>query len=286
MPGEMLNIKEMNQGNTQVPVHHARGEQALFSYAFSEPVNPDALYSTFARAITRSHCTAIPKKGFSDDTGIYKILKESSAVLANIDGVVVGSIFTCGDTAKPAEGEAYLREHLQPSVAEVEVIKRGIDVSYDLKGFGFSLKGERIPEYQIIAHHTAIHFGGIPEAVLNNGAVICSYIEKAYLAAGKQVMGQSMHRFQPQGVTIISVFGEQEKVEGRFEIHTYPEYQQALIDIVKYEHGEHALITMLNSLDNNFQPKMQNIASFSMRNPKYILDPFGMKSYAKRQEVA
>jgi S-adenosylmethionine decarboxylase len=77
-----------------------------------------------------------------------------------------------------------------------------------------------------LGRHLLLELRNCNEGVLND----LDYLKESMLAAardcGATVMGESFHRFSPQGVSGVLVIAE-----SHISIHTWPEYDYAAVDI-------------------------------------------------------
>lgn len=90
---------------------------------------------------------------------------------------------------------------------------------------------------------------------LNNSAMLESVLREAAVAAGATVLSVTVHKFEPFGMTGVSVLQE-----SHISVHTWPEYGYASIDI--YTCGEHIHIEKaLAVLKKFFLPKKVQVVS-------------------------
>ena len=77
-----------------------------------------------------------------------------------------------------------------------------------------------------LGRHLLIELHDCDPEVLNDLSAIREAMLKAAVDCGAVVMGDSFHRFSPQGVSGVVVIAESHLV-----IHTWPEYGYAAVDI-------------------------------------------------------
>ena len=77
-----------------------------------------------------------------------------------------------------------------------------------------------------LGRHLLIELHDCDREVLNNSGLIREIMIKAAKDCGAVVLGDSFHRFSPQGVSGVVVIAE-----SHLSVHTWPEYGYAAADI-------------------------------------------------------
>jgi S-adenosylmethionine decarboxylase len=77
-----------------------------------------------------------------------------------------------------------------------------------------------------LARHLLIELQDCDEEVLNDLDFLRDAMVAAAVDCGATVMGESFHRFSPQGVSGVVVIAE-----SHLSVHTWPEYGYAAVDI-------------------------------------------------------
>ena len=77
-----------------------------------------------------------------------------------------------------------------------------------------------------LGRHLLLELQDCDREVLNDLGLLRSTLQKAAVAAGATVLGESFHHFEPQGVSGVVVIAE-----SHLFIHTWPEYGYAAVDI-------------------------------------------------------
>ena len=77
-----------------------------------------------------------------------------------------------------------------------------------------------------LGKHLLLELKGCNEEVINDLSIIKSTLLEAAIEAGATVMGESFHRFSPQGVSGVVIIAE-----SHLFIHTWPEYGYVAADI-------------------------------------------------------
>jgi S-adenosylmethionine decarboxylase len=77
-----------------------------------------------------------------------------------------------------------------------------------------------------LGRHLLIELQDCDKEVLNDLSFLRETMLAAAVACGATVMGESFHRFSPQGVSGVVVIAE-----SHLSIHTWPEYGYAAVDV-------------------------------------------------------
>ena len=77
-----------------------------------------------------------------------------------------------------------------------------------------------------IGTHILLELNGCSPESLNDLPFVRKTLIEAALAVGATIVGESFHKFQPQGVTGIVAIAE-----SHLSIHTWPEYGYAAVDV-------------------------------------------------------
>lgn len=103
-----------------------------------------------------------------------------------------------------------------------------------------------------LGRHLLVELHECDRAVLDDLDMIREAMLKAAVDCGAEVLGDSFHRFSPQGVSGVVVIAE-----SHLSVHTWPEYGYAAVDIftcgtvVKPEVAADVLIKKLNSRNSS-----------------------------------
>jgi len=103
-----------------------------------------------------------------------------------------------------------------------------------------------------LGRHLLIEMQDCDKEVLNDLGYLRDAMVSAAVGCGATVMGESFHRFNPQGVSGVVVIAE-----SHLSIHTWPEYRYAAIDIftcgttVEPERAVEALIEKLGAKNHS-----------------------------------
>ena len=77
-----------------------------------------------------------------------------------------------------------------------------------------------------LGHHYLVDFAGCDAATLDDPARLLAALRALCAAARLTELGQSVHRFEPQGVTALLLLAE-----SHVALHTWPERGQAALDL-------------------------------------------------------
>lgn len=77
-----------------------------------------------------------------------------------------------------------------------------------------------------IGTHILLELRGCSPDCLNDLSFVRRSLIEAAIAVGATIVGESFHKFQPQGVTGILAIAE-----SHLSIHTWPEYSYAAVDV-------------------------------------------------------
>jgi S-adenosylmethionine decarboxylase len=103
-----------------------------------------------------------------------------------------------------------------------------------------------------LGRHLLIELQDCDKEALNNLGFIRDAMISAAVDCGAVVLGDSFHRFSPQGVSGVVVIAE-----SHLSVHTWPEYGYAAVDIftcgttVEPEKAAEALIEKLGAKDHS-----------------------------------
>jgi S-adenosylmethionine decarboxylase len=103
-----------------------------------------------------------------------------------------------------------------------------------------------------LGRHLLLELRDCDKEALDNIDFIRINLVTAAIAAGATVMGESFHKFSPQGVSGVVVIAE-----SHLTIHTWPEYGYAAVDVftcgtsVKPEIAAQILVEKLGSKDHS-----------------------------------
>ncbi len=105
-----------------------------------------------------------------------------------------------------------------------------------------------------LGRHLLIELQDCDKEVLNDLSFLRDAMVVAAVACGAVVLGESFHRFSPQGVSGVVVMAE-----SHLSIHTWPEYGYAAVDIftcgttVEPEKAAEVLIEKLGAKNHSLQ---------------------------------
>jgi S-adenosylmethionine decarboxylase len=77
-----------------------------------------------------------------------------------------------------------------------------------------------------LGRHILVELHDCDKEALNNLDLIREVMRKAAIDCGAVILGESFHRFSPQGVSGVVVIAE-----SHISIHTWPEYGYAAVDV-------------------------------------------------------
>ena len=105
-----------------------------------------------------------------------------------------------------------------------------------------------------LGRHILVELQDCDKETLNDLDLIREVMMEAAIECGAEVLGESFHRFSPQGVSGVVVIAE-----SHLSIHTWPEYGYAAADVftcgttVKPEIATEVLIEKLGSKHNTLR---------------------------------
>ena len=82
------------------------------------------------------------------------------------------------------------------------------------------------PAYSGIGTHCILELYGCPAELLDDEQRLMPTLREAALRAGATLLKETMHRFEPQGITALLLLAE-----SHLSIHTWPESGYAAVDV-------------------------------------------------------
>ncbi|MEM8602769.1 MAG: adenosylmethionine decarboxylase [Cyanobacteria bacterium P01_H01_bin.121] len=120
-----------------------------------------------------------------------------------------------------------------------------------------------------VGKHCILELSGCPRSLLDDAEFIKQSLQAAAQVARSTLLGEIVHKFNPQGVTAIALLAE-----SHISVHTWPERGYAAIDV--FTCGEHTkpeescrfLIQALQASGHNFQTLRRCLADAELAQHK------------------